>query len=71
MSLPNGGVGGDPQELARFLVSRGNARDVEGLVALCEPGAVVAWEIGEQQSALVRFGRKQPDGTWLWIIDQP
>jgi hypothetical protein len=50
MNLPNGGVASDPQELARFLVSRGNARDVEGLVALCEPGAVVAW--GDRRTAV-------------------
>ena len=46
----NGGVASDPQESARFLVSRGNARDVEGLVARCEPGAVVAW--GDRRTAV-------------------
>ncbi len=34
----------DPQELARLLVERANRRDVEGMVALYEPEAVL--EIG-------------------------
>jgi hypothetical protein len=115
MNPPNGGVARDPQELAPFLVSRENAREVEGLVALDEPDAVVAWgegriavgsgairsfhtqllargrtfDLGEQRAALicgdlvltstrlsdgrvtVEVARKQRDGTWLWIIDQP
>lgn len=115
MNPPNGGVARDPQELACLFVSRGNARDVEGLVALYEPDAVVAWGeggmavgsgavrsfyaqllasgrtfyLGEQRAALicgdlaltstrlpdgrvtVEVARKQHDGTWLWIIDQP
>ena len=32
----------DPEDLARFFVSRANAGDVEGLVALYEPDAVLA-----------------------------
>ncbi len=32
----------DPQDLARLLVSRANLGDVEGMVALYEPGAVLA-----------------------------
>jgi plasmid stabilization system protein ParE len=32
----------DPQDLARLLVSRANAGDVEGMVALYEPDAVLA-----------------------------
>jgi ketosteroid isomerase-like protein len=115
MNPRNGGVARDPQELARFLVSRGNAREVEGLVALYKPDAVVAWgegrtavgsgairssytrllargrtfDLGEQPAALicgdlaltssrlsdgrvtVEVARKQRDGRWLWIIDQP
>lgn len=105
----------EPEDLARFFVSRANAGDVEGLVALYEPDAVLAgangqtmvgteairrffaellidrpqFEPGEQSPAL-RWGdlalttsrltngtvtaevaRRQPDGTWLWTIDQP
>ena len=102
-----------PEDLGRFFVERANAGDVEGLVALYEPGAVLAVPAGspvagrdairqalqrfldgrptvtgESQPAL-RFGdraltstrfaggataevaRRQPDGTWLWVIDQP
>ena len=102
-----------PEDLGRLFVQRANAGDLEGLVALYEPDAVLAApsgqlssgtdEIrraheqflagmptltGESQPAL-RFGdlaltstrfpggatvevaRRQPDGTWLWVIDQP
>ncbi|MDQ3695537.1 MAG: nuclear transport factor 2 family protein [Chloroflexota bacterium] len=104
-----------PNDLGRFFVERANAGDVEGLVALYEPDAVLAFPPGqvttgsqairqvfeqflagrptltpgEQQPALqagdlaltstrlagggasVEVARRQPDGTWLWIIDQP
>lgn len=102
-----------PEDLGRFFVERANAGDLEGLVELYEPDAVLAAppgtvssgreEIrraheqflagrptltGESRPAL-RFGdlaltstrfpggatvevaRRQPDGTWLWVIDQP
>jgi ketosteroid isomerase-like protein len=102
-----------PEDLGRFFVERANAGDVEGLVALYEPSAVLAVPggaqvagtgairqalqrfldgrpavAGESQPAL-RFGdlaltstrsvggataevaRRQPDGSWLWVIDQP
>jgi len=105
----------DPEDLARFLVSRANAGDVEGLVTLYEPDAVLAgaegrvivgteairgfyaelladrprFEPGEQSPALrcgvlvltssrltngtvtAEIARRQPDGTWLWAVDQP
>jgi ketosteroid isomerase-like protein len=102
-----------PEDLGRFFVARANAGDLEGLVALYEPDAVLARPGGEpaagtdairqalgrflagnptisgtSQPAL-RFGdlaltstrfdggataevaRRQPDGTWRWVIDQP
>jgi ketosteroid isomerase-like protein len=102
-----------PEDLGRFFVQRANAGDLEGLVALYEPDALLAVPggvhaagadairqalrrfldgrptvSGESQPAL-RFGdlaltstkfdggataevaRRQPDGTWLWVIDQP
>lgn len=104
-----------PEELSRLIVERLNAGDVDGLVALYEPDAVLAlpdgqvatgsdqirtaferlvdarptFEPGTQRPTL-RFGdlaltsshlasgvvtvevaRRQPDGTWLWVIDQP
>ena len=102
-----------PEDLGRFFVERANAGDLEGLVALYEPSAVLAVPggapaagtdairralgqfltgnpklSGVSQPAL-RFGdlaltstrfdggataevaRRQPDGTWLWVIDQP
>ena len=104
-----------PEDLERFFVERLNAGDVDGLVALYEPGAVMALpgggtatgtaeirealavlvagrptvEPGEQQPTLrsgelaltsARFGdgvvtvevcRRQPDGAWLLVLDQP
>ncbi|MFC5184529.1 YybH family protein [Actinomadura harenae] len=104
-----------PEDLSRFIVERLNAGDVEGLVALYEPGAVLAlpngqvatgraeirqayehlvadkptFAPGQQQPTLqngdlaltsvrladggvtVEVARRQPDGTWLWAIDQP
>ncbi|MGI5493539.1 YybH family protein [Microtetraspora malaysiensis] len=104
-----------PEDLSRFIVERLNAGDVEGLVALYEPDAVLALPNGQvatgseeirqaykhlvadrptftpgQQlptlrngdlaltsvrlpdgGATVEVARRQPDGTWLWVIDQP
>ncbi|WP_033247100.1 YybH family protein [Nocardia carnea] len=104
-----------PEDLSRLVVERLNAGDVEGLVALYEPDAVLAIpgggvaagssEIREayehfvagapaftpgRQLPTVRNGdvaltsvrlgdggvtvevaRRQADGTWLWMIDQP
>ena len=105
----------DPNDLARFFVDRANAGDVEGLVALYEPNAVLAFpegtiaeghaEIravyedflarspvlspGRQRAPLVsgdlaltatelptgavtvEIAHRQPDGHWLWAVDQP
>jgi ketosteroid isomerase-like protein len=115
----NGGQGHEraarPEDLSRFVVERLNAGDVEGLVALYEPDAVLSLPNGQvatgsseirkayehlvankpafapgHQLATLRNGglaltsvrlvdggvtvevaRRQPDGTWLWVIDQP
>jgi ketosteroid isomerase-like protein len=105
----------EPNDLGRFLVERANAGDLEGLVALYTPDAVLAFpagqiavgteairatfermlasrpqfQPGQQAPALVcgdlaltstrspggsvtaEVARRQPDGTWLWAIDQP
>lgn len=105
----------EPNDLGRYFLERGNAGDVEGLVALYEPNAVLAFppghlatgraEIrevyeqfvaaapvlspGRQHPALVsgdlaltaatlttgevtvEIARRQPDGSWLWAVDQP
>lgn len=37
----------EPEDLARFFVERANAGDVEGLVALYEPGATLALDAGK------------------------
>ena len=104
-----------PEDLGRYFLERANAGDVEGLVALYEPGAVLAFPsgrltIGHDQirqvyaelladkpsfgsagqqpvirngelaltstrlpagGATVEVARRQPDGSWRWVIDQP
>lgn len=104
-----------PEDLARLLVERMNAGDVDGFVALYEPTAVLALPGGElaegaeairafyadllaqrpqftpgEQSPALREGdlaltssqlgpgiataevaRRQPDGTWRWLLDRP
>ncbi len=104
----------EPEDLERRFVERVNAGDVEGLVALYEPDAVMAFPpgnvatgseairraleafvasgvkltLGDQQPALrvgdlalgstrlvdggvtAEVARRQPDGTWRWVIDQ-
>lgn len=105
----------DPQELAQLIVARANAGDVDGMVALYAPDAILAtggttvargtaeihafwakivaegrhFDLGRQQPALrsgdlaltstrhpdgrttAEVARLQPDGSWLWVIDQP
>lgn len=104
-----------PEDLSRFFVERANAGDVDGLVALYTPDAVLAGPGGQvatgseeirqvyerlladrpkftpgQQRPALRNGdlaltstrlvdggataevaRRQPDGTWLWVLDEP
>jgi ketosteroid isomerase-like protein len=106
-------VAAEPEDLARLFLDRANAGDVEGVVALYEPDAVLALAGGEVvaghaairgfYSELLaagrRFGgdirpalrsgdlaltstrfaggataeiaRRQADGSWRWIADQP
>ena len=102
----------EPEELDRLFLERANAQDVDGVVALYEPDAVMSstrgplrgtaairlfyqdllsdppFFAGDIQPALrhggvaltsTRFAggataeiaRLQPDGSWLWIVDQP
>ncbi|MGA0567735.1 YybH family protein [Rathayibacter sp. KR2-224] len=104
----------DPEALGRMFLIRANAGDVDGVVALYEPTAVIEsppgqtstgsaairrlYErllanrpqfSGEVRQVLLRHGdlaltstrfhggataevaRRQADGTWLWILDQP
>lgn len=104
----------EPNDLERFFVERANAGDVEGLVALYEPNAVVAHNDGRVATGLIEIremffafladrpqphsstqaealrsgdlaltssrlsngditaevARRQPDGSWLWVVDQ-
>jgi ketosteroid isomerase-like protein len=108
-------VATEPDDLGRYFIERANAGDVDGLVALYEPNAVLAFppgnlatghaEIrkvyeqfvaaapvlspGRQHPALVNgdlaltastlttgevtveIARRQPNGSWLWAVDQP
>jgi ketosteroid isomerase-like protein len=106
----------EPEELARLFVERANAGDAEGLAALYEPDAVLAYPPGqmtvgreairavyerfvamaprlerEEPLLTLRMGnlaltstrprddagaraqvaRRQPDGTWLRVLDRP
>jgi ketosteroid isomerase-like protein len=105
----------DPQDLARALVTREKAGDIDGMAALYEPHAVldcgdgklavgreairsfykefvatgVKFDLGDQRPAIIsgdlaltstrlpngtmttEIARRQDDGTWLWVIDQP
>lgn len=107
-------VAQEPNDLEKFFVERVNAGDVDGLVALYEPNAILARGDGkvvvglEQireffveflasrprlapsvQAPALRCGelaltssrhrngdvsaeiaRRQPDGQWLWAVDQ-
>lgn len=111
----NQGSARDPQDLARLLVSRENAGDIEGMISLYEGGAVlvgphqqqvigreairqfyaelistgIKFGLGDQRNAVIcgdlaltstrlpngnvtaEVARKQADGSWLWVIDQP
>jgi ketosteroid isomerase-like protein len=102
-----------PEDLDRLFLRRANAGDVDGVVALYEPHAVLAVPPGQLAigsaairavyadllagrprftgeirpairngdlaitsttragDATVEVARRQPDGTWLWMIDQP
>lgn len=104
-----------PRDLHRLLAERGNAQDLDGIVELYEPDAVVTFDrarpaIGhdairrafadllatnvtftaEGQRPPLEVGdlavtswtsgptgytcevaRRQPDGSWLWVIDIP
>jgi ketosteroid isomerase-like protein len=104
-----------PADLARLFLDRANAGDVDGVVALYETDAVLAFPPGQitigakairevyaqflsKRPTLVSAGqaehlvnqnvaltstllpgggataevaRQQPDGTWLWAVDQP
>jgi uncharacterized protein (TIGR02246 family) len=106
----------EPEDLARLFVERANARDLDGLVELYEPDAVLAYPPGattvgrdairavfeqmlgqpitfrvEEPLPTVRGGdlaltstrpadgtggrvqvvRRQPDGSWLRVLDRP
>jgi ketosteroid isomerase-like protein len=104
----------EPNDLEKFFVERANAGDVEGLVALYEPNAIltdgngeVAIGLNQIRDFFVKFiakrpqleasiqaealcsgdialtsswvnsgditaevARCQPDGSWLWVVDQ-
>lgn len=115
-----------PEDLNRFFLERANAGDVEGVVALYEPNAVLVGPGGQlitgtqalrqaytqlfankptfagetraairngdlaltstqftkssvgldgnlvtMKTATTEVARRQADGTWLWVIDQP
>jgi len=105
-----------PEDLTRLFVERANARDAEGIAALYEEGAVMAYPPGERTvgraairafweqalrdapriqpedplptlvsgdlaltstapkddaGARAQVARRQPDGSWLRVLDYP
>ena len=105
-----------PEDITRLFVERANAKDAEGLAALYEPDAVLAFPPGQmtvgqeairavyeqmvtqdltfeqeqplptlhlgdlaltatpasdEAGARAQVVRRQPDGTWLRILDRP
>ena len=102
-----------PEDLDRLFLERANVGDVDGVVELYEPQAVLVFSPGQLAigaaairevyagllagrprftgeirpairhgdlavtstvragNATVEVARRQPDGTWLWLIDQP
>ena len=75
----------DPQDLERLLLERQNAGDIDGMMILFECDAVVdgvqqpalvngdlALTSTRSQSGSVtaEVARRQPDGTWRWVIDR-
>ena len=102
-----------PEDLDRLFLERANAGDLEGVIALYAPNAVLAFPTGQTTvgqenirqvyrelldnktkfqgdvrpavrngdlamtstilpgNATVEVAQRQPDGSWLWIIDQP
>ncbi|MGQ4616902.1 nuclear transport factor 2 family protein [Nocardia sp. R7R-8] len=113
--MTNKQIATEPNDLGRYFLERVNAGDLDGLVALYEPDAVLEFpsgtlvtghaeirkvfeqliatapvlERGRQHPALVNgdlaltattsttgsvsveVARRQPDGSWLWAVDQP
>jgi len=114
MSKPDGAR--EPEDIARLIVERVHAGDLDGLEALYEPEAVMAFPPGQMTvgrdairavyaqlieqkipfkvedplptvrsgdlaltstrpadaaGARVQVARRQPDGTWLRVLDRP
>lgn len=112
--MPDRAPARDPQDLETYLIERQWAGDIEGMVALYEPDAVLdtgdgtlkrgldairaeftafteagnRFEFGDKSPAVIsgelaltstrlpdgsvtaEVARRQPDGTWLWVIDR-
>ena len=66
-----------PEDLARLFVERCNARAAEGLAeeslpsVRCGDLALTSTRSSDNTGTRVQLARRQPEGTWLRIIDRP
>jgi len=68
-----------PEEAVRAMADAFNSRDLDAFMAFYEPGATLVPQPGRVASGepvtmngrVTDVVRRQPDGTWRWVIDVP
>jgi ketosteroid isomerase-like protein len=71
----------DPDDLGWLFLQRANAGDVQPAIRLGDLALtstrfdIIATTAGGRttttRTATTEIARRQPDGTWLWAVDQP